>query len=74
MLPEIKKILYTTDLAPNSRAAFHYAAAVAAKHNAGLVILHVREEVSPSATTHLQGFLGEDRWRELTENQQSQAT
>ena len=73
MVPEIKRILFTTDLAPNSRYAFNHAAAIAARHNAGLVILHVREEVSPSATTRLEGFLGEDRWRELQESQQDQA-
>ncbi|KPJ77430.1 MAG: hypothetical protein AMJ54_07955 [Deltaproteobacteria bacterium SG8_13] len=73
MVPEIKKILFTTDLSPGSRHAFAYAAAIAARHNAGLVILHVREEVSPSATTHLQGFLGEERWRQLNESQESQA-
>ena len=73
MVPEIKKILFTTDLSPNARHAFNYAATIAAKHNAGLVILHVREEVSPSATSHLQSFLGEERWRQLTEAQQNQA-
>jgi nucleotide-binding universal stress UspA family protein len=73
MVPEIKKILFSTDLAPASQYAFKHAAALAARHNAGLVILHVREEVSPSATTHLQGFLGEERWRQLTESQENQA-
>ena len=73
MVPEIKKILFATDLSSASRYAFNYAAAIAAKHNAGLRILHVREEVSPTATTHLQGFLGEERWRQLVESQQNQA-
>jgi nucleotide-binding universal stress UspA family protein len=73
MVPEIKKILYATDLSSASRQAFNHAAAIAAKHGAGLVILHVREEVSPSATTHLQGFLGEKRWKQLAESQESQA-
>ena len=73
MVPEIKKVLYATDLSPTSRQAFNHAAAIAAKHNASLVILHVREEVSPSATTHLQGFLGDERWRQLTDSQESQA-
>ena len=73
MISEIKKILFPTALAPSSRHAFNYAAAIAARHSAALVILHVREEVSPSATSHLQGFLGEERWRQLTESQQSQA-
>ncbi len=73
MVPEIKKVLFTTDLSPRSQHAFNHAAAIAAKHNAGLVILHVREEVSPSATSHLQGFLGEERYKQLTESQQNQA-
>lgn len=73
MVPEIKKILFTTDLSLSSRHAFSHAAAIAAKHNAGLVILHVREEFSPSTSTYLEGLLGEDRWRELKESQQDQA-
>ncbi len=73
MVPEIKKILFATDLSLASRQAFNHAAAIAAKHSAGLVILHVREEVSPSATTHLQGFLGSERWKQLVDSHESQA-
>ena len=40
MIPQIKKILYATDLSKNSAYAFFYAVDVAKKHNASIVILH----------------------------------
>ena len=47
MIPEIKRILYTTDLSPNSAYAFRYAINSAIKHDAGIIILHVIEEMAP---------------------------
>ena len=40
MIPEIKTILYATDLSKNSAYAFFYAADMAKRHNARIVILH----------------------------------
>jgi len=40
MVPEIKKILYATDLSKNSSYAFFYATDMARRHNATIVILH----------------------------------
>lgn len=40
MIPEIKKILYATDLSKNSAYAFFYAADMAKRHDARIVILH----------------------------------
>ena len=45
MIPEIKKILYATDLSKNSSYAFLYAADMAKRHNAKIVILHSVEPV-----------------------------
>ena len=45
MIPEIKKILYATDLSKNSFYAFFYAVDMAKRHNARIVILH---SVEPS--------------------------
>jgi nucleotide-binding universal stress UspA family protein len=45
MIPEIKKILYTTDLSPNSDFAFRYAINSAKHHDADIIILHVLEEL-----------------------------
>ena len=45
MIPEIKKILYATDLSKNSSYAFLYAADMARRHNARIIILHSVEPV-----------------------------
>jgi nucleotide-binding universal stress UspA family protein len=56
MIPQIKKILYATDLSKNSAYAFYYAVDIAQKRNAKIVILHVIEPVSPL----IRGYVGED--------------
>jgi len=43
MTPDIKKILYATDLSPNSGYALRYALDCAMLHNAEVVVLHVLE-------------------------------
>ena len=45
MIPEIKKILYATDLSKNSAYAFFYAIDMAKKYNASIVILHTIEPI-----------------------------
>ena len=45
MIPEIKRILYATDLTKNSAYAFFYAANMAKRYNARIVILHSVEPV-----------------------------
>jgi nucleotide-binding universal stress UspA family protein len=57
MIPKIQKILYTTDLSPNSDYAFRYAINTAKYHNANIVILHVLEEISETALAMLSSDL-----------------
>jgi acetoin utilization protein AcuB len=45
MIPQIKKILYATDLSKNSAYAFFYAVDMAKSHNASIVILHSIEPI-----------------------------
>ena len=45
MVPQIKKILYATDLTKNSKYVFHYAIDLARKHDATITILHCIEEI-----------------------------
>jgi nucleotide-binding universal stress UspA family protein len=45
MIPQIKKILYATDLSKNSSYAFLYATDMAKRHDAKIVILHAVESV-----------------------------
>ena len=47
MIPEIKKILYATDLSKNSAYAFYYALGMAEKNDATIVLLHVVEPLPP---------------------------
>ncbi len=57
MIPEIKKILYTTDLSKNSAHAFRYAIALSKKFDAEIIILHVIEEMSADARIALSAYL-----------------
>ena len=65
MLPQIRKILYATDLSPNARYAFGYAVSLAERYGAMITILHVVEEVPEGAKGFVYGVIGEDRWEEL---------
>jgi nucleotide-binding universal stress UspA family protein len=47
MIPEIKKILYATDLSKNSLYAFTFATDMAKKYGAKIVILHAIESIPP---------------------------
>ena len=49
MLPEIRRILYATDLGPNSIYAFGYAARLAKETGAEIHLLHVVQSLSNDA-------------------------
>ncbi len=49
MLPEIKNILYATDLGDGSSHVFRYALSLASRYQAQVTILHVVEPLSPFA-------------------------
>ena len=65
MIPQIKKILYTTDLSKNARYAYAYAASLSERYNARITILHVLEDISHNAAMRLVAILGEERWQEV---------
>ncbi|MGD2097630.1 MAG: universal stress protein [Desulfobacterales bacterium] len=54
MIPKIQKILYATDLTPNSAHAFRYAVHYANQNDAAIVILHVFESMSTAVRAHLE--------------------
>lgn len=56
MLPEIKHILYASDLGENSRPAFRMAVELAATHNAKITFLHVIEALSSSAEAVIETY------------------
>ena len=65
MIPQIKRILYATDLSPNSAYAFRYALNAASKYDAKIIILHVIEEGAP--------FFDEERLKMISEKKISEA-
>ncbi|MFC1885842.1 universal stress protein [Thermodesulfobacteriota bacterium] len=61
----INKILFPTDLSIHSRYAFDYAAAIAVRYNASVVILHVLEELQTNIEAQLALFLGVTNWKTI---------
>ncbi|NWG02862.1 MAG: universal stress protein [Syntrophaceae bacterium] len=52
MIPQIKKILYATDLSDNSSYAFFYAIDLAKKHDATIILLHALEPIPAYAEVY----------------------
>ena len=73
MVPNIKKILFPTDLSQASRNAYGYAVAIAQKFGASITILHVMENAADEGTTALRDFLGEERWQQLQASHEQEA-
>ena len=75
MLPkvEIKKILYATDLSPNSVYALRYAMNAALKHGAGVIILHVLEDVDTARQVMLDVYIDGKRHKEIVDEKAATA-
>jgi nucleotide-binding universal stress UspA family protein len=73
MIPQIKKILYATDLSKNSTYAYQYAMNMAEKYNAEIVILHVIEPIPPMVKHYVKGFVDEIHWEEKIKYEQEMA-
>ena len=73
MVPEIKKILFTTNLSKESRKAFDYAISLASRYGASIAVLYVMEESYWSTGDYVKTILGEEKWRQLRESQEQEA-
>jgi nucleotide-binding universal stress UspA family protein len=73
MIPQIKKILYATDLSKNSVYAYRYAMNMAEKYNAEIVILHVIEPIPPQVKHYVSIYVNETRWEEKIKTEQEMA-
>lgn len=71
MLPQIKNILYATDLSESARYAYTYAASLAQQYGARITILHVIEQPPNETFLQIQGYVGEERWKQLQEEKQA---
>ena len=67
MMPDIKKILYTTDLSKNAIYAFQYAAYLSQKLGSEIIILHVIEKMSADAQLMLMAYIDKKERRRLSE-------
>jgi nucleotide-binding universal stress UspA family protein len=65
MIPDIKKILHTTDMSENARYAFGYAMSLANRYRAGIATLYMVEDASAFRESMLVGMVGESKWKEL---------
>lgn len=67
MIPEIKRILYATDLSKNSVYAFRYGLAMAEKYGSEMIILHVIEPIPSMAKHYMKIYVEETKWEEKIE-------
>ena len=68
----IQKILYATDLSEAAKPAFAHAATMAAKYDAGLVIVHVLDE-KPDLDEKIIGYVRADQWEEIKKRNEDDA-
>jgi nucleotide-binding universal stress UspA family protein len=73
MIPQIKKILYATDLSKNSAYAFRYGLTMAEKYNAEIIILHVIEPMPAMAKHYMKIYVDESKWEEKIRYEQDLA-
>jgi nucleotide-binding universal stress UspA family protein len=73
MLPQIKRILYATDLSTNAAFAFRYAVYLSKMSDAEIIILHVVEKVSPDAQLALLAYLDKKDRLKMGEERIAQA-
>jgi len=69
MLPEIKHILYTTDLSESARLALRHAASLASRYHAQLTMLHVLpdwvELMSEEAGFDIEAHFDRQTWQNI---------
>lgn len=66
MIKPVSSILFATNLSENCRDAFDFAASLATRYQATIVLLHVIEKMPDYVEGRLKGMLGEKKWNQLT--------
>ena len=72
MVPEIKKILYATDMSDTSNYAFSYAASIANRYDASITIIHVLKNPMPTSENLVTNVLGESQWLEVLDRNKTE--
>ena len=73
MVHDFNKILFTTDLSERSQEVFNYAAALAVKANASVIILHVVEDDSSRTKDLIVDMIGADAYNKVQQENESYA-
>ncbi len=59
-IPEIKTVLYATDMGEHTRPVFRYAVSLAQKYNSAIIMVHVVEPLSDMAQAVISSYLSEE--------------
>lgn len=70
MFKPLKTILFPTNLSQNCQQAFNYAAVLAVRFQATIILLHVIEKSSDHIEGRLRVLLGEAQWHKLQESRE----
>ncbi|MHB8763582.1 MAG: universal stress protein, partial [Deferrisomatales bacterium] len=73
MLPEIRRILFCTQLGPNAAYIFRYAFLLAQKLGARITALHVVETLTPAQEALVEGYVGPGTLHALVEREEKSA-
>ncbi len=65
MFKQVSSILFATNLSESCREAFDFAAAMATRFQATIVLLHVMEKMPDYVEANLRHHLGKEQWAEL---------
>lgn len=73
MVHDIKRILFTTDLSQESKEVFDFAASMAVKSNASLIILHVIEDQASRQKDLVVDMIGHEAYTKIQEENENHA-
>ncbi|OUD12882.1 universal stress protein [Thioflexithrix psekupsensis] len=68
MLPQLKRILYATDLGENTRSVFRYAISLAQCYGAQISMLHTLEPLGTTGAALLEAYLPRETAEKLHQN------
>jgi nucleotide-binding universal stress UspA family protein len=67
MIKSMKAILFATDLSDKCKLAFDFAASLATRYQATIILLHVTEKIPGYVETRLKGLFGEQEFEKIAE-------
>lgn len=73
MIRPVNAILFATNLSESCRQAFDFAAAMATRFQATIVLLHVMEKMPDYVEGRLKGLLGKEQWDSMQNAQERNA-